>query len=225
MPIPKWTSNSPEVPAQFPNQEQETLTVQVAKSELGVKTLSVSWNPSRDTFSFVVPKNLKTHAALKPGVAVTRRKLLSAIATVYDPLRRLSPLTVEMKILFQRSGTKSLSWYEVLAPDTAASFHNWVEKLFKTQFLQIPRKTLSVLPNTSQDYTLLVFFDASGSAMAACVYAVSRSSAGYTSDLICAKTNFAPQKTLSVPRLKLAAMLLAGQSVIATIQAVESTTY
>ena len=109
MPIRKWSSNSQELLDSIPPEDREEATVEVARNECGIKTLGVGWNTKRDVFSFVVPRALKDHPVLTDlpaGLKITRRKLLAAIATVFDPLGWLAPLTVRMKILFNNRGEK-----------------------------------------------------------------------------------------------------------------------
>ena len=95
LPIRKWSSNCAEVLEQIPEDDRETATVVVAPEERDVKTLGVGWDMKNDAFVFIVPEALRSHLVLTtPGTLLTRRKLLSGIATVFDPLGWISPLTV-----------------------------------------------------------------------------------------------------------------------------------
>ena len=115
MPIRKWCSNSKEVLAQIPEDDRETATVVVAPDEHGVKTLGVGWHMVDDKFVFIVPDALRHHPTLEsPDTPLTRRKLLSSIATVFDPLGWIAPVTVCMKILFQRSWSVTSDWNDKL---------------------------------------------------------------------------------------------------------------
>ena len=86
----------------IPEGDRETGTVTVAPDECGIKTLGVAWNTGRDVFAFIVPDKLIAHVPAA-GNTITRRQLLAMIATVFDPLGWIAPLTVKMKILFQWS--------------------------------------------------------------------------------------------------------------------------
>ena len=228
MPIRKWSSNSPEVLSQIPEADRETATVEVAKDEHGVKTLGVAWNTGRDKFVFRVPAALKTHSAiLKSKPIITRRLLLSAIATVFDPLGWLSPLTVRMKILFQESWGETASWDDELSSSTIFGFRKWIEDLLKLEFLEIPRRVLDTVNYDDVNITLVLFCDASEKAMAACVYVLVMPTSRTpffelpTSRLLAAKTKLAPKKTQTVPRLELGAMLLGARLVKAVQQSME----
>ena len=237
LPIRKWCSNSDSVLRQIPEADRETATVVVAPDDYGVKTLGVGWSMAEDCFVFLVPDALKTHPILDtPGVPLTRRKLLSGIATVFDPLGWISPLTVRMKILFQRSWDVTKDWNDLLPPDTCEAFRQWIQDLVKTEFLLIPRRVVKGNLVNHPFYELHLFCDASEQAMAACVYVVSKT--GNNSGppqwedldrpgayLLCAKTKLAPRKTLSVPRLELGAMLLGVKLVTAIKEAMKDVAY
>ena len=213
MPIRKWASNSKELLARIPEEDRETATVEVAKEEQGVKTLGIAWNTERDKFVFTVPAALKRHAVFKAlNPKITRRKLLSATATVYDPLGWLSPLVIRMKILFQNSWDEDAGWDDVLSEDKIYGFRRWIEDLVRLEFLELPRRILGEITHPGDaDLHLVLFCDASEQAMAACVYIVTKPKKYgdmSTSRLLAAKTKLAPRKTQTVPRLELGAMLL-----------------
>ena len=172
-------------------------------------------------FSFVVPRALKDHkvlTSLPSEVKITRRKLLAAIATVYDPLGWLSPLTVRMKILFQQSWGEAASWNDELAPGTVELFRLWVVDLLKLEYLEISRR---VRERPSGHFKFVLFTDASEQAMAACLYVVDLDAERPTSRLLCAKTRLAPKKMQTVPRLELCAMLLGAKLLNAAMDAVK----
>ena len=225
MPIRKWSSNSAELLARIPEEDRETATVEVAKEEQGVKTLGIAWNTQRDKFVFTVPAALKAHSVfLNLNPKITRRGLLSATATIYDPLGWLAPLVIRMKILFQNSWDDAAGWDDVLSADKIYGFRKWIEDLLRLEFLELPRKILDISHPVDSVLELVLFCDASEQAMAACVYVVTRPK-NYgdftTSRLLAAKTKLAPRKTQTVPRLELGAMLLGARLVRAIQQSME----
>ena len=228
MPIRKWCTNSPEVLDSIPLPDREVATVEVARNEHGVKTLGVAWNCQQDTLVFVVPKVLRAPGALEEpsyDKKITRRKLLSSIATLYDPLGWLAPLTIKMKIVFQQSWDETSSWDDFLSPGTVQMFYDWVRELGSLEYLHIPRRVLDIGPALGKLYTLCVFTDASEQAMAACVYVVCRDARRPSSKLLCAKTRLAPKKTQTIPRLELSAMVLGARLLSAVQQAVSNNGY
>ena len=178
MPIRKWCSNSQTVIEAVPEGDRETVTVEVAKDdECGVKMLGVAWNMKSDCFVFTIPAALLAHPATSHphgDLKITKRQLLSAIATMFDPLGWLAPLTVKMKILFQQSWSETSSLDELLPQKTVEQFRQWIEEAHTLQFLEIPRRMLSVLPEISREYYLCLFTDASEQAMCASIYIVYR---------------------------------------------------
>ena len=227
MPIRKWCSNSKSVLDQIPEDDRETATVVVAPDEHGVKTLGVGWHMGDDTFVFIVLDALRHHPTLQtPDTPLTRRKLLSSIATVFDPLGWIAPLTVCMKILFQRSWSVTSDWNDKLPADICTAFREWVQDLLKVEFLTIPRRVVvDNLDDDNRNYELHLFCDASEQAMAACVYIVSKDATGQHARLLCAKTKLAPRKTLTVPRLELGAMLLGVKLITACKESMVSMKY
>ena len=226
MPIRKWCSNSQEVLDKIPDDDRETATVVVAPDEHGVNTLGVGWNMNEDTFVFLIPDALKEHPVLKSGAStMTRRKLLSAIATVFDPVGWLSPLTVRMKILFQKSWDTTSSWNDKLTAEACVQFHDWVMDLLQTEFLTIPRRVVLTGFDVNPNYEFHVFSDASEQAMAACVYVVCENDGVKSNRLLCAKTKQAPRKFLSIPRLELGGMVLAVRLIQACRRALRNHNY
>ena len=217
MPIRKWCTNSPDVAASIPPEDRGTATVVVAEGETGVRTLGVGWNMHKDVFAFIVPDAIKGKLSPDHGKPMTRRKLLSNIATVFDPLGWLGPTTIRMKILFQKTWVHTSSWDDQLPPEVVEQFIDWARDLLAVEFLEIPRH---VFPNMDIDepYTLALFCDSSETAMAACVYVCSTAVTRRNPRLLAAKTRLAPLKKQSVPRLELCAMCL-GAKLVNAVQA------
>ncbi len=96
------------------------------------KTLGVMWEPERDAFSFTVdpPDNSKP---------LTKRNVLSAIATFYDPLQFLAPFLVRAKILMQEIWRAGLDWDVSLPDDLAIKWKRWSTELLQLLNVFIPR--------------------------------------------------------------------------------------
>ena len=72
-------------------------------SEL-VKVLGISWNSDKDTFVF------DNVLSCIDSVTCTKRSILSIIASIFDPLGFLAPLTMSVKILFQELWVLGIGW-------------------------------------------------------------------------------------------------------------------
>ena len=59
------------------------------------KTLSVEWNISTDEFGLAVTE-------FSPDIMVTKRRIVSDVAKVFDVMGWISPAVMKMKILLQR---------------------------------------------------------------------------------------------------------------------------
>ena len=66
-------------------------------SESYEKVLGVEWNEYQDIFVFRVNKMFEDIIEIVPS----KRRILSIISSIYDPVGVLQPLTVKLKLLFQ----------------------------------------------------------------------------------------------------------------------------
>ncbi|XP_011859777.1 PREDICTED: uncharacterized protein LOC105557203 [Vollenhovia emeryi] len=164
-----------------------------------LKILGIGWSPSPDVFQFRV--------AIEHPVPTSKRSILSAIAKLYDPLGWVTPVTIAAKILIQQLWKLKLTWDEVVPSSTLSRWTQIYSRLPCLAALQIPRWTdLGADVNQAE---LHGFADASNAAYAAVVYLrVTSRTGAVTISLITGKSRVAPLRTLSVPRLELAAVVL-----------------
>ena len=88
---------------------------------------------------------------------MTKRKLLSIIAGLYDPLGWLSAVTIKGKILFQKLWESRLQWDDELPPLIRESVTRFVYNLDRIKQIKIPRQV--ILPESRHSFHL--FTDAS----------------------------------------------------------------
>ena len=86
MPLQEWVSNNEHFNSLY------QLAVPITQNVLGI-----SWNPHTDNMNIVVGEKL----AHKDSWRYTKRNVLSLVSSVFDPLGRVSPLTVRGKIFLQ----------------------------------------------------------------------------------------------------------------------------
>ena len=72
------------------------------------KVLGISWDRKSDKFYF----HLALLGRKAKGLALTRRNILSVLASLYDPLGIVSPLVVRVKMLFQDLCKEGVGWDE-----------------------------------------------------------------------------------------------------------------
>ena len=198
----QWGSNEPLI---LRGLEEDSIipNFQLDKDQ-PLKTLGIVWNAKTDCITYTT----------KP-VAIdfinSKRKILSEIAKIFDPLGLLGPIILHAKKIMQRLWQLRLDWDESV-PNSV--FTSWME--FCTQ--------LPLINNLSFDRRITIddainvqlhgFCDASESGYGACIYLRSTDSKNQIySKLLFAKSRVAPLKTISLPRLELCGAQLLSQLV------------
>lgn len=146
----------------------------------------------------------------KENAPYTKRRLLSEISKIYDPLGWIAPMTIQAKLLFQKLWSESchnIGWDEKV-PDT-------IEKEWKRMKFELPNLNNISIPRWIQYENnsvieLHAFCDASQKAYACVIYSLTTSSTGKgKTTLIAAKTKVAPiKKATRIPQLELCAAVL-----------------
>jgi len=105
-----------------------------------VSVLGISWNTTRDTFSFKVEPTPHLEC-------LTKRELLGEIARIYDPCGWLTPLTIVTKILMQRLWQTGTEWDD---PVSKELLEHWISHRTSYEHLQqfeISRRVGNILDN------------------------------------------------------------------------------
>ena len=90
----KWSSNYPALLNNLaPEDVERKLLVNVGNEKV-TKALGLLWNSTSDKLMFCV--------SIKPDRAFTKRSILRVIASIYDPLGLLSPITIQCKMFMQQ---------------------------------------------------------------------------------------------------------------------------
>ena len=76
----------------------------------GEKVLGVAWDCEDDTLHF----NFQHIGDKAKGLEAIKRNVLSLLASLFDPLGMVSPVTVNMKVLFQEICNSKFDWVGVL---------------------------------------------------------------------------------------------------------------
>ena len=199
----KWSSNEPVVTKDIP-EEDRLSTLAINKDDLPkTKTLGVMWEAQRDVFTFQVEQPLLD--SKKP----TKRNVLSAIASLFDPLQFLTPFTVRAKILMQEIWMAGIDWDDVLPENLKAKWEKWVAELPQLSNVAVPRCLRQANP---ENIELHLFSDASNGAFASVAYLVCRyPDSNPSSRLIASKCRVSPVKTMTIPRLELMGAVLSSR--------------
>ncbi|CAB0043531.1 unnamed protein product, partial [Trichogramma brassicae] len=205
--LAKWMTNDDQMLHSFgPDSLARESTLKVG---LGFSVLGLVWEPRTDVFRF----NVSIEPLTNP---ITKRKVLSCIAGMFDPSGWIAPVLISMKIFMQSLWLLTKEWDTPLPAPEVERWRAFEKDLQVLATIVIPRWT-GIL--SAAYLELHGFADASKFAYAAVLYVrvIYHGQARVT--LLASKTKVAPLKTLSIPRLELcAAHLLAklASSFIAT---------
>lgn len=173
------------------------------------KTLGLRWDPIKDDFVYQI--NLPTEERM------TKRKILSLIAQIYDPLGLVSPITLRAKIIMQMLWKLKIEWDSSLPNHIQLLWNQYKQQLDDMPRIHIPR---GVLRNSYVRLELHGFSDASQTAYGAAVYVCyTRADGTREANLLCSKSRIAPPKALSIPRLELCGAVLSANLVHKMLQA------
>ena len=162
-----------------------------------MKVLGMLWDQEEDTLQF--PK-------IKLTSVTTKRQVVQAVSTVFDPLGLVSPTMLISKLFLQSLWKDHLSWDDELSPNQLQQWQSRASELEQISDLSIPR--ILVSGSEYNNCQMLCFCDASKDAYAAVVYLRVASNNVTKVSLIFAKTRLAPTKSISIPRLELLAMVI-----------------
>ncbi|UYV60243.1 hypothetical protein LAZ67_1000533, partial [Cordylochernes scorpioides] len=139
---------------------------------------------------------------MEPG-KVTRRKILSAAHSLFNPIGFTCPFTIIPKMLLQESYGVKAGWDTDLSEDISRRFNAWLSQLTEVDKLKIPR--CAVQTQDRRTWTLHIFMDSSNAAFVACVYLRNGFPGSVQVQLPMARSRVAPMKNTTIPRLELVA--------------------
>jgi hypothetical protein len=100
-----------QIPGHHSEELQETQQTLSLDNEDGVTTVGLQWNPKNDQLQV---KNNISSVQPTDSTASTKRKVLATTASIFDPLRLLSPAVIAYKIFLQNLWQDKLQWDEQL---------------------------------------------------------------------------------------------------------------
>ena len=203
----KWISTIPDVLKNIPEELRAVDTQHTFDKDQSVKILGIAWLPGTDTFTFNI--TVSQHEVL------TKRRVLSDVARIFDPLGWLAPTVIIAKIFLQELWSYNLGWDEELPEQLTTKWRTFQEQLPLLSNIKVPRSIL--VPNPS-DIQVHGFCDSSEKAYCAALYILSvDSEQKVTTALLTSKTRVAPVKSQSLPRLELCSALLLATLLQATL--------
>ncbi|XP_037816164.1 uncharacterized protein LOC119606677 [Lucilia sericata] len=168
------------------------------------KTLGIKWNALTDEFSY-------SFSPIAQSARITKRKMLSGIASIFDPAGWIAPIVVRAKMLMQQLWLEGKQWDEEVSSEILDKWNKLLIDLSQVNKLRIPRWLQYNPKDTIQIHG---FADASKGAYCAAVYLRCQSlSQVVFSNLIIAKSKVAPLQPVCLPRLELNGALLLSKLV------------
>ena len=195
----KWHSNAAELEKSSASDEQQQT---FAKEQLGVKDdetklLGLKWNKSQDTLKVTFPEITAEN---------TKRGILRYLASIFDPLGFVSPITLLGKFVYRDTCEKQLPWDKEISHSTLKQWKKFEDNL--PESMEVPRSLVAYREEIDA-IDLHIFGDTSGAGTAAVIYAVVYQRSGTNQGLVASKARLA-KKGLTIPRLELVSAHMAA---------------
>ena len=201
--LTKWISNSKQVMESIPEEEHAKDVKDLSRPLPTERALGVQWLTNEDELSIKVKP--------KQG-QVTRRGILSTMSSVYNPLGFVSPCIVVTKKIFQAECRTKKGWDEPLEDNNARQWTRWLENLSTLEGFKVSRCLLPPHFGPVIEARIHHFCDASMEAYGAVSYLRLQNEDGQVHcSFLMAKSRLAPIRPMSIPRLELAAAVVAVQ--------------
>ncbi|XP_054272891.1 uncharacterized protein LOC128993157 [Macrosteles quadrilineatus] len=203
--ICNWMSNSKQVLLKIP----ENLKASQAKHLMPdtrlptERVLGLWWDAESDCFVF--HRNVEKLEFLESEYP-TKREILKAAMSIFDPLGLIAPTTVKGRLLVQDIWRTKLGWDDVVTPELSLKWKAWMDEVKSLRTLKIQRCYFNT--RVSDSVELHIFVDASEEAFAATAYLRQENKDTYETTLIMSRAKVAPIKNLTIPRLELQAAVL-----------------
>ncbi|XP_055714825.1 uncharacterized protein LOC129808944, partial [Phlebotomus papatasi] len=156
MTLAKWCVNDPQITDH--SDQRESCDIFPEKS----KALGMIWLPQDDQFTFKLTKDFSK--------ANTKREVLAAIASLYDPLGLISPVIVVGKLILQEIWKAQIPWDQPMSSEIITKWKQFAEGLSSIHSLHVPRSVSEFKSPKSRE--LHVFCDSSSFAYGAVAYVV-----------------------------------------------------
>ncbi|XP_021362692.1 uncharacterized protein LOC110456341 [Mizuhopecten yessoensis] len=156
-------------------------------------SLGLTWDLHSDVFQFSAPDVRKPFS---------KRGLLSAMNSVYDPLGFLAPFSVSGKMLLREVCSDGSSWDDELPIKLLEQWNAWNDALHQLDGYQVPRMFIKSSLSLLQNPRVYIYSDAPEKSVAAVAYLVSTDTPNDKDiGFIMGKAKVAPKNGHSIPRL------------------------
>lgn len=132
----KWVSNEPEILNNISDKEIENKIIKFSSNDMQVKTLGMEWHPTSDYFSY-------SRFEINETTRVTKRKILSEISKIFDPLGLIAPILIKGKLIMQELWQLQVNWDDILLAENCKAWQNLQVDLKDLSNLIIKRNVMS----------------------------------------------------------------------------------
>ena len=123
-----------------------------------IKVLGLEWNTDTDQLMISIDKFQRTE------ISITKRQVLMAIASLFDPLGYLTPTTIKMRLFLHILWAQGKDWDDKMDSKDIEAWRTTIEKTTELSTITVPRYLRCKNPQ------LICFCDASEKAYATAVY-------------------------------------------------------
>jgi hypothetical protein len=123
----QWLSSSREVLALVPESDRNEPPLNLDLEDLPTeRTLGVLYDSESDHFIFDVKCNVEAN---------TKRQILSAVSTLYDPLRFLSPIVLSAKRILRELWLVGVDWDQPIPDTIMQQWNRWTATLNTSEMM------------------------------------------------------------------------------------------
>ena len=141
---------------------------------------------------------------------MTKRGILKVISSVFDPLGFVTPFVLKGKIIIQELWRRKYEWDDIVAEDIQSVWNSWMTNAEELSNVKIDRCYEGIDRKEVDRVELHLFCDASILAFGSVAYLRFCYKDGtFKNSFVMAKSNLAPIKTMTLPRLELSAAVSA----------------
>ncbi|XP_046841790.1 uncharacterized protein LOC124435902 [Xenia sp. Carnegie-2017] len=140
---------------------------------------------------------------------VTRRKIVSAVYSLFNPLGFIAPFVMKAKLILQMLCRKGLGWDDHIQANELSQWKRWVVDLPKLQEIRVRRCFKPAGFIEVKDVSLHIFSDASRLGYSAVAYLrLKNGNNEIHCSFVIGKARLAPLREISIPRLELTAAVI-----------------
>ena len=198
MNLTKMIANEESVVSDIPSEHRASEVKEFKPAEIMSKALGVYWEVKGDQLLYV--NRPVTH-----GKRLTKRVILSQVATMFDPIGLAACISIKGRMLFQELTRLKIGWDDPVPVSVANRWDYWLNSLDHLNDLKFDRCLLSssFIDSAAQ---LVYFSDASERGYGSCAYIRAVNKEGHIRvALVMSKGRLSPVKNISIARLELCA--------------------